>query len=195
MNRTNRQKTRRGRTAKLPRRSASKPAPQASDKKKIAGLTRKLNDAVEQQRATSRELKEALEQQAASAEVLGIISSSPTDLEPVFETILANATRLCEASYGTLWLCEGDAIRIGALHGAMPPAYAAERRRGDVFRAGRRGLAIARAIETRQTVHIADMRAEQSYLDREPLAVTAVELGGIRTLIFVPMLERNEVAA
>jgi GAF domain-containing protein len=111
----------------------------------------------------------------------------------VFETILANATRLCEASYGTLWLCEGDAIRRAAFHGSMPAAYAAERVRGAVFRIGRPEYAIARAISNRQTVHIADMRTEQSYLDRNPLSVAAVELAGIRTLIFVPMLKQDEV--
>src|SRR5262249_52255522 len=81
-----------------------------------AATSRELSQALEQQRTTSRELSEALGQQAATSQVLGIISSSPTDLEPVFETILTNATRLCEASYGTLWLCEGDAFRCAALH-------------------------------------------------------------------------------
>src|SRR5260370_5836997 len=57
-----------------------------------AAISHKLNDTLEQQTATSRELTEALEQQTATSEVLGIISSSPTDLEPVFKTILANAT-------------------------------------------------------------------------------------------------------
>ncbi len=185
MNRTSRRQTRRRRTVKLPRRSASKSAPQTGDKKKIALLTRKLT-------ATSRELSEALERETATSQVLGVISSSPTDLEPVFEAILANATRLCEASYGTLWLCEGDSIRLVALHGTVSDAYAAERQRGAVFRPGP-GVSITRPIRTRQTLHIADMSAEQSYLDREPLAVTAVELGGIRTLIFVPMLKPNEV--
>ncbi len=80
--------------------------------------------------ARSRELSESLEQQTATAEVLGVISSSPTNLEPVFETIVANATRLCEASYANLFLCEGDAIRLAALHGEVPDAYAAVRRRG-----------------------------------------------------------------
>src|SRR6266700_256534 len=173
-----RQKTKRHRTVKSPRRSATKPAPQTSDKTKIALLT--------------RELSEALERETATYQVLGIISSSPSNLEPVFETILANATRLCEASYGTLWLCEGDAIRLVALHGARPAAFAAERRRGAVFRPGPE-VTIARVVRTRQRVHIADLSAEQSYLDREPLAVTAVELGGIRTVIFVPMLKQNEV--
>ncbi len=77
----------------------------------------------------------------------------------MFETILANATRLCEASYGTLWLCEGDAIRAVALHGAVPDAYAAELWRTAVPRADSRA-ATARAASTRQTVHVADLRAQ-----------------------------------
>jgi transcriptional regulator with GAF, ATPase, and Fis domain len=141
--------------------------------------------------ACRRELSEALEQQAASAEVLGIISSSPTNLKPVFETILANATRLCEASYGTLWLYEGDALRAVALHGALPAAYTAERRRG-AFRPAPDGP-LARATKTQQTVQVPDLRADQSYLDRYPMAVTAVELGGVRTAVVVPMLKQNEV--
>ncbi len=140
----------------------------------------------------TKELSESLERETATSEVLGVISSSPTDLEPVFEAMLANATRLCEASYGTLWLCEGDAFRLVALHGARPAAFAAERRRGAVFRP-RPGAGIALAVRTRQTLHIADLRAEQSYLDREPMAVAGVELGGVRTVIFVPMLKQNEV--
>jgi GAF domain-containing protein len=141
--------------------------------------------------ACRRELSEALEQQAATSQVLGIISSSPSDLEPVFDAILANATRLCEASYGTLWLCEGDAFRIAALHGAVPAAYAAERQRGAMFHQGA-GSAIPRAARTQQTVQIADARMSQAYLDRDPLAVVGVELGGIRTLVAVPMRKDNE---
>ncbi len=75
------------------------------------------------------------------------------------------------------WLSEGDAIRLVAVHGAVPEAYAAVRRRGAVFRLSS-GLIIARALRTRQTVHVADMRKEQPYLDRDPMAVAGVELGG-----------------
>src|SRR5262245_25759224 len=65
-------------------------------------------------------LAEALAQQTAASEVLRVISSSPSELEPVFRAVLANATRLCEASYGALWLCDGDGYRTGALHGPRP---------------------------------------------------------------------------
>jgi GAF domain-containing protein len=188
--RISRPKTKRRRTVKLPRRNAGTPAPKSSDKKKIALLTRKLNYALTQQTATSRELSEALERETASSQVLGIISSSPTDLEPVFETILANATRLCEASYGTLWLCEGDAIRVVARHGAVPAAFADPQSRF-MFRLDA-GVPVTRAAKTRQPMHVADLRAEQAYLDRDPIMVSAVELGGIRTLVHVPMVKRNE---
>ena len=80
----------------------------------------------EQQR--TRELSESLEQQTATSEVLKVISSSPGELEPVFNAMLENATRICEAKFGVLFLYEGDAFRVMALHGA-PPAYAEERRR------------------------------------------------------------------
>jgi hypothetical protein len=92
MNRKSDQKTKRRRTVKLPRRNATAPASRTSDKKKIGLLT--------------RELSESLERETATSQVLDIISSSPTDLQPVFETILANATRLCEAKIGILFRYE-----------------------------------------------------------------------------------------
>jgi len=162
---------------------ATTPAPRTGDKKKIALLTRKLT-------ATSRELSEALERETATSQVLGVISSSPTDLKPVFETILANATRLCEASHGTLWLCEGDAFRLAARHGALPAGFA--ERRESLFRPSP-GVPFARAARTRQAVHVADLRTEEAYLDRDPIVVRAVELLGIRTLVAVPMLKDNEL--
>jgi GAF domain-containing protein len=147
--------------------------------------------AIENARLLS-ELRESLEQQTATSEVLGVISSSPGELEPVFETMLASATRICEASYGNLFLCEGEGIRLVAIQGAVPAAYAAERRRGAVFHPGPK-TALARAVATRQAVRVTDMRVEQAYLDGEPMAVAGVELGGIRTLVVVPMLKENQV--
>src|SRR5260370_25396654 len=135
--RTSGRKTKRRKTIKPPRRSATIPVPATKDEEKIARLT--------------RELSESLEREAATAQVLGIISSSPTDLEPVFETMLANATLLCEASHGALWLCEGDAFRMVALEGALPAAYAAELQRRAVFQPGP-DVPIARVAKARQTV-------------------------------------------
>src|SRR5262249_20164451 len=158
-------KTKPRRRVKRLRRNSRNPIAAASNNKKSAVPTRRRKEALKQQKAASkretvisRELSEALEREKATSEVLGIISSSPSDLKRVFETILANATRLCEASYGALWLCEGDAIRLAALHGSMPAAYAAERRPGAVFR--RASGPMARALRTRQTVQVADLRAE-----------------------------------
>jgi two-component system, NtrC family, sensor kinase len=164
----------------------------------LEACRRELSEALEREKAASdrqtaisRELSEAQGQQAATSQVLGIISSSPTDLEPLFETILANATRLCEASYGTLWLCEGDVIRAVALHGAVPAAFAAERRAGVVRPAP--GNPMHRVANTRQPIHVPDLRADQSYRDRDPSAVVAVELGGVRTLVLVPMLKGSNL--
>jgi GAF domain-containing protein len=174
------QKTRRGRTAKSRRAAVTndRESSVAHLKERVALL--------------DRELSESLEREKATSQVLGIISSSPTDLEPVFETILANATRLCQASYGTLWLCEGEAIRAVALHGAMPAPYAAQRQRGTLFGPGPE-TPITRAVKSRQTVQVADVRTEQAYIDRDPLVVSAVELGGLRTVVLVPMLKQGEV--
>jgi hypothetical protein len=85
--------------------------------------TRLLNEL----RQRTNDLSEALERQTAASDVLKIISSSPGDLQPVFNSILANATRICEAKFGTMWLREGDAFRVVALHNA-PPAYEERRR-------------------------------------------------------------------
>jgi GAF domain-containing protein len=138
------------------------------------------------------ELRQSLEQQTATSEVLGVISSSPGELEPVFDAMLANATRVCEASYGALWVCEGDSFRNVALHGALPAGYAAELQRMANLRP-HPDAPLARAARTRETVHIADLGTEQSYIDRDPLAVAAVELAGIRTVVAVPMLKEQEL--
>jgi len=141
--------------------------------------------------ARTRELSEALEQQTATNQVLSVISSSPGELEPVFQAMLENATRLCEASHGTLWLCEDDAFRTVALHGDLPAAYVKQRGTGILFRPSP-DVPIARAVQTRSSVHITDLREDQSYLDGEPVPVTAVELAGIRTVLAVPMLKGRE---
>ena len=97
------------------------------------------------------ELRESLQQQIATADVLKVISGSPGDLEPVFNAMLANATRLCEASYGLMYLCEGDALRMAALHGDLPVAFKEQWRSGTLFRP-HPDVAPARAIRTRKVV-------------------------------------------
>jgi GAF domain-containing protein len=140
--------------------------------------------------ARTRELTEALEQQTATSEVLQIISSTPGELTPVFETMLTNATRLCEAKFGHLYLHEGGALRVVASHN-VPAAFAEARRRGPFHPYP--GSPSGGVIRTRQTVHLADLAATQAYSERHPHAVEAVELGGARTVVAVPMLKDNEL--
>src|SRR5262249_20090058 len=94
-----------------------------------------LGDLQEQVSALTRELGEAREQQTATSEVLSVISSSPGNLKPVFQAMLENATRVCEAKFGILWLREGDGFRSVALYN-LAPAYAEQRQREPVIRPG-----------------------------------------------------------
>jgi signal transduction histidine kinase len=139
----------------------------------------------------TRELHEALEHQTASSEVLRIISSSPGELSSVFQAMLANATKLCEASYGTMWLCEGDAFRVAALYGSLPAAYMEQLHSGVLFRLGP-NLPAVQAVNGRRPVQVPDLRLSRPYLDREPLAVAAVELAGICTMFAVPMFKGSQ---
>jgi GAF domain-containing protein len=144
--------------------------------------TRLLNEL----RQRTDDLCEALEQQTATSEVLQVISTSPGELEPVFQTILENATRICAAHFGVLWRLEDGTARIVSNFG-IPPAFAEFLDRGP-RRPGPHNP-MTRLIKTRQTVHIADYRADQAYLERDALAVAGVELAGARTLLVVPMIK------
>jgi GAF domain-containing protein len=142
--------------------------------------------------ARTRELSEALEQQTATAEVLKVISSSPGELEPVFETILANATQICEAKFGNLLLYDGRKFRVAGMHGA-PPAWAELRlRREPVIHAGPKSP-LTRMASTKQVQHIADLTQEDAYVEREPAFLPMVEVAGARTFLGVPMLKEKEL--
>ena len=141
--------------------------------------------------ARERELAEASEQQTATSEVLRVISSSSGELKPVFQAMMENATRVCQARFGILWLREGDGFRSVALHN-VPPAYAEERQREPLIRPGP-GTGLARVAKTKQVVHVGDVRAEEAYTQRDPLRVSTVELGGYRTVLDVPMLTDNDL--
>src|SRR5215468_6094176 len=141
--------------------------------------------------ARTRELTESLEQQTATSEVLQVISGSPGELQPVFQAMLENATRVCEAKFGILWLREADGFRSVALHN-LPPAYAEQRQREPVIRPGP-GTGLHRVLKSKQVSHVADVRAEEAYIERDPLRVSTVELGGYRTVLDVPMLKDNEL--
>jgi GAF domain-containing protein len=136
------------------------------------------------------ELRESLERQTATSEVLQVISSSPGELEPVFQALLKNAVRICDAKFGNLWLREGNNFRIGATQGA-PPAYAKARRHQPVVY-GSPINPLSRIIETKKLQHIIDFRTEQAYIERDPGAVVMVEAAGARTVLLVPMLKENE---
>ena len=142
--------------------------------------------------ARTRELSEALEQQTATSEVLSVISSSPGELEPVFKAMLENATRLCDARYGTMWLRKGDAFRAASLHGPLPPEFIDLLRSGALFHPGP-DTPTGRVVQTRQPVQVLDLRETRAYLDREPMPVAAVEVAGIRTMFSVPMLKEDQL--
>src|SRR5438067_12492808 len=105
----------------------------------------------EQLQARTTELTESLEQQTATSEVLGVISSSPGELEPVFQAMLENATRICEAKFGNLLLYDAEAFRIVAMHGA-PPEWDALRRRDPVIRFSPANP-LGRVVATKQLQH------------------------------------------
>ena len=138
-----------------------------------------------------QELADALERQKATSEILRVISSSPGELEPVFKAMLKNATRVCASKFGTMYLREGDAFRTVAMYGA-PPAYEEVRMRQPLFHPGP-GTGLGRTARTRQVVHVADVTAEPAYTERDSMRTTAVEQGGVRTLLSVPMLKENEL--
>ena len=148
-------------------------------------------DLQQQLGARTRQLNEAMERENATAEVLRIISSSPGELAPVFDSILANATRLCDAKFATLWLCEGDGFRSVAQHNTPPP-YLEQREREPVVHPGPE-TALGRVTRTKQVVQFADLMAEEAYLRGDPVAVASVKLSGTRTLISVPMLKEGDL--
>ena len=140
---------------------------------------------------TRKALAEALEQQSATSEVLRVISRSPAELEPVFQAMLANAVRICEAKFGTLYLREADAYRPVALHNA-PPAYAAVRTLDQLVRPPP-DVPLGRVAITKQVAHIADIKATNSYIEGNPFVVAAVNLAGYRAVLAVPMIKDDEL--
>jgi transcriptional regulator with GAF, ATPase, and Fis domain len=175
-------KTRRRNTTKLKRRE--KPAVPRRRGPTAADVQKQLEQ-------RTRELTEALEQQTATSQVLGVISSSPGDLELVFQTMLDNAVRLCGAKFGFMNRYDGDTWKIAAVHGAVP-AYTEYLQQQGYKRPGPETV-VARIARTNQTVHIADLAASRGYVERDPVVVAAVELGGVRTMLGVPMLKEDKL--
>src|SRR5262249_47239623 len=137
------------------------------------------------------ELRESLQQQTATSEVLGVISRSPGELKPVFQAMLENATRICEAKFGTLWQTEGKGYRAVAMHG-VPRAYAREREREPVIYPEPE-IPLGRLARTKQVLQVEDLRNDESYIKGFRPIVNLADNGGARTLLMVPMLKENEL--
>ena len=154
-----------------------------ADQAVIAIENARLFDEVQ---ARTRELSESLEQQTATSEVLRVISSSPGELEPVFNTMLQNAVRICDAKFGHLWLREGDALRIGATHDA-PSAFVDYLRNEPVYRPKPK-TGLGELMRAKKTFHLADVAALPTHGDK--LREATINLAGARTLVRVRCLRR-----
>ena len=138
------------------------------------------------------ELRESLDQQTATAEVLSVISSSPGELAPVFQTMLESATRTCVAKFGVLSIKDDDAFRVVATHNA-PPAYIALRQREPTFKpTGSLGVMLARATSTKRPVQTADV-AEYLMDNDDVQARNFNAVTGARTILIVPMLKDDDL--
>jgi GAF domain-containing protein len=157
-----------------------------ADQAVIAIQNARLFDEVQ---ARTRELSESLEQQTATSEVLEVISSSAGELEPVFQKMLENATRVCGANFGTMNLCEEDTFRHVAFYN-MPPAYAATQAHM-LFRPHPQS-GLGTVALTHQVAHIDDIRTLPPYLEGDPSVVAMADLAGARTILAVPMLRENK---
>ena len=136
------------------------------------------------------ELRQSLEQQTATADVLRVISSSPRDLQPVFEAIMANATRLSESNFGALQLCEGQFYRQVAFHNALPAFVEARRQNPLLAMTGE--TALARASRMKRWVQVDDVANDPAY-QSDPQRRRFVTLTGVRTSVVVPMLKDDEL--
>ena len=132
----------------------------------------------------TRERDEALLRETANSEILRLISKSPGDLELVFRTILEDATRICDAKFGTLSRFDGKMFNFAAVVGSMPEFVEFERRRGPFQPTP--GSHLERVMRTKRVSHTADYAAEG-------VASPPVTLGGARSTVDVPMLKDNEL--
>ena len=138
-----------------------------------------------------RERDEALERLAANSEVLKVISSSPGDMKPVFEAMLASALRICDAKFGHILLYDGERYHAAYLH-EVPSSYREFWEQHGPIRPGP-NTGLARLARTKQVSHIPDLKADATYAERDPLRVVTVEQAGARSLLAVPMLKENEL--
>jgi class 3 adenylate cyclase/putative methionine-R-sulfoxide reductase with GAF domain len=141
-------------------------------------------------------LRESLQQQTATSEVFQVVSSSPGDLEPVFATMLEKAVRICDAKFGNIYRWDGNALHLASSYNT-PPAFAEARGRSPHLPAEHSSDALTsvpgRMATTKSTIHVADLAADRAYIERYPQTVAAVELGGVRTFLAIPMLKEGEL--
>jgi GAF domain-containing protein len=145
----------------------------------------------EEVQARTRDLSESLQQQTATADVLKVISSSPGDMKPVFEAMLANALHICDAKFGHILLYDGERYHAAYLH-EVPSSYREFWEQHGPIRPSP-GSGLARLTRTKQISHIPDLKADAAYAERDPLRVVTVEQAGARSLLAVPMLKENEL--
>ena len=138
------------------------------------------------------ELRESLEQQTATSDVLRVISSSPSDLTPVFQTILENAVHICEAKFGNLFLCEGAIFRaVAGFH--KQQKYSEYWRNQEVDPRENPGIPLDRLARSKQVIHIPDLATDPSYSPINKRIVSLVETAGARTFVAVPMVKEGEL--
>ena len=165
--------------------------PKRRNASKISRLRRSSSpDLIDKIALFKRERDQSLEQKA-TAEILRVISASPGDLKPIFAVILGNATRLCQANFGVLFLCEGDAYRAVAMHNA-PSAYVEARRREPLVSMTGTTV-IAEVARTKRTVQTADMAKNPAYPKNPQYTQLFVRLTGARSFVGVPMLKDNSL--
>jgi GAF domain-containing protein len=149
--------------------------------------TRLLNEL--RQRTT--DLTESLERQTATSEVLQVISSSPGDVEPVFQAMLENAVRICDATFGNIYRWDGENLHLVAANNT-PGSFVQTRARIGLHPGA--DDPVGRMIMTKAVVHTADLAAEREYIERRnPGIIAAVEVGGVRTFLAVPLLKDNQL--
>jgi C4-dicarboxylate-specific signal transduction histidine kinase len=154
-----------------------------------------MNEGIHAERTASEpqdRVSELVEQQAAISEVLRAIANSPHDLQPIFDTILINGTRLCQATFGGLLLVEEQGVRIVARRSPPDPVYAKQWPLGLYIQYAGHPF-FEKLNESKSSVHIADLAADQAYLRRNPRIVALVELAHVRTCLLVPLLKDNEL--
>ena len=142
-------------------------------------------------RQRTADLSESLEQQTATSDVLKVISSSPGDLHPVFSAILESAARLCDASFGNFYQCDGDDLLLVGTYNT-PVAFVEIRSRSPLDL--NQNHPIADMLRAKTVLHVHDLARDKRYTDqRDPSIVLGVEVGGVRTFVAVPMLKDNEL--